>query len=220
MLTFDCTQAASDFFLRKANGKLVREIEPVSATPLPEGRGADEANVDRWQLHVTKLGRSSILIAMKLDSRYTMLFVKPKRNDISGFLAQFRIRLLSEMVLQATNIGLHLPAAADLQPYINDWEQSMSEPVFFSRSDRSVLTHINQVVDLAAQFAHESDGLPAELPDLMVFDGVANRFLRKVKGGDYFHPDEAQLQSAYPRLGGVMTADEVREAYRRWRRIE
>lgn len=216
MLIFDCTQDACDFFSKKVKGKIISAVQPSAAAQSLEADSAAHDRVDRWQLHVTKFGRTHVLLAMKVDTRYAMMFVGLKRNDVQGFLEQFTARYFVEVLVLAGNVLGEIPPQAELQRHVDVWEESFQPVHFFKRSDRSVQTHINSVLDMAARREYVGPGLPVDEPDLIGFDGVANRFYRSIRGSDYIIPAELELKQVYPRLGMVMTEVEMTEAYKNW----
>ncbi|MGA3681062.1 DUF6933 domain-containing protein [Pseudomonas graminis] len=216
MLIFDCTQDACDFFSKKVKGKIISAVQPAAAAQSLEPDSAAQERVDRWQLHVTKFGRLHVLLAMKVDTRYAMMFVGLKRNDVTGFLEQFTARYFVEVLVLAGNVRGEIPPQAELQRHVDLWEKSFQPVYFFKRSDRSVQAHINDVLYMAAYDAYKGQGLPVEESELIAFDGSANGMLRSIRGGDYFYPAELELKQVYPRLGMVMTEAEMGEAYKRW----
>ena len=216
MLIFDCTQDACDFFSKKVKGKIISAVQPSAAAQSLEADSAAHDRVDRWQLHVTKFGRTHVLLAMKVDTRYAMMFVGLKRNDVQGFLAQFTARYLVELLVLAGNVLGEIPPQAELQRHVDVWEESFQPVHFFKRSDRSVQAHINSVLDMAARREYVGPGLPIGEQDLIEFDGVANQFYRSIRGSDYIIPAELELKQVYPRLGMMMTEVEMGEAYKRW----
>ena len=216
MLIFDCTQDAADFFSKKVKGKIVSAVQPAAAAQSLEADSTALDQVDRWQLHVTKFGRLHVLVAMKVDTRYAMMFVGLKRNDVQGFLAQFTARYLVEVLVLAGNVLGEIPPQAEPQRHVDLWEESFQPVHFFKRSDRSVQAHINSVLDMAARREYVGPGLPTGEQDLIEFDGVANRFYRSIRGSDYIIPAELELKQVYPRLGMVMTEAEIAEAYKNW----
>jgi hypothetical protein len=217
MLIFDCTQDASDFFSRKVKGKIITAVQPAAAAQSLEADSADHKRVDRWQLHVTKFGRLHALVAMKVDTRYAMMFVGLKRNDVKGFLEQFTARYLVEVLVMAGNILGKIPPQVELQRHVDLWEESLQPVYFFKRGDRSVQAHINDVLYMAAYDAYEGKGLPVEEPDLIAFGEVPNGMFRSIRGGDDFIPAELELKQASPRFGMVMTEVEIAEGYKSWR---
>lgn len=217
MLIFDCTQDASDFFSRKVKGKIITALQPAAAAQSLEADSADHERVDRWQLHVTKFGRLHALVAMKVDTRYAMMFVGLKRNDVKGFLEQFTARYLVEVLVMAGNVLGKIPPQVELQRHVDLWEESLQPVYFFKRGDRSVQAHINDVLYMAAYDAYEGKGLPVEEPDLIAFGEVPNGMFRSIRGGDDFIPAELELKQASPRFGMVMTEVEIAEGYKSWR---
>lgn len=59
-------------------------MQPAAAAQALENESAADERVDRWQLHAITFGRTNVLAAMKVDTRYAMLFVGLKRNDVQG----------------------------------------------------------------------------------------------------------------------------------------
>jgi hypothetical protein len=211
MLIFDCTQSACEFFSSKVKGQLVSHVQPASAAETLEVADATWPAVDRWQLHCVKFGRTNVLVAVQVDTRFAMTFVKLKPGDVKGFLEQFCGRYQIELLLLADNTQVPLPPQTELQRHAIAWAESMSPAYFFKRNDRSVQSHITQVLDYADQVAYEK-GLPVEVEDVIAFDMRVNRFLRKIGGkGDYFHPDEEMLLRVYPVLGGTLSVEGVKE---------
>jgi Txe/YoeB family toxin of Txe-Axe toxin-antitoxin module len=216
MLIFDCTQAASDFFSSKVKGKIVTHVQPAASAEQLQSERPESADAQRWQLHATKFGKFNILLAMKTDTRYAMLFVGLKRNDVKGFLQQFLSRYIGEVVMTALQLKLPIPSHPELQERITDWENSLMDAHFFKRGDRGVQAHMNDALGMAAYDAYEGRGLPEELNDLIAFDQRLNRTLRSIKGGGYFQPSEREIQQAYPRLGRTLAAEQVTKAYDAW----
>jgi len=217
MLIFDCTKDAADFFSKKVKGEIISAVQPSAAALPLEPDSAAHDRVDRWQLHVTKFGRTHVLLAMKVDTRYAMMFVGLKRNDVQGFLQQFSARYILEVLVLAGNVRGQIPPQAELQRHVDLLEESLQSVHFFKRSDRSVQAHINDVLYMAAYDAYEGKGLPVEAPSLIAFGEVPNGMLRSIRGGDYFIPAELELKQACPRFGMVMTEVEIADGYKRWR---
>ncbi|MEN4752689.1 hypothetical protein ABEH28_23355 [Pseudomonas sp. Ps21-P2] len=217
MLIFDCTKDAADFFSKKVKGEIISAVQPSAAAQSLEPDSAAHDRVDRWQLHVTKFGRTHVLLAMKVDTRYAMMFVGLKRNDVQGFLQQFSARYILEVLVLAGNVSGQIPPQSELQRHVDLLEESLQSVHFFKRSDRSVQAHINDVLYMAAYDAYEGKGLPVEAPDLIAFGEVPNGMLRSIRGGDYFIPAELELKQACPRFGMVMTEGEIADGYKRWR---
>lgn len=203
-------------FSKIVKGKIISAVQPAAAAQLLEADSTAHERVDRWQLHVTKFGRVHVLVAMKVDTRYAMMFVGLKRNDVQGFLQQFNARYLLEVLVLAGAVRGEIPPQAELQRHVDVWEESFQPVHFFKRSDRSVQAHINSVLDMAARREYVGPGLPIGEQDLIEFDGVANRFYRSIRGSDYIIPAELELKQVYPRLGMVMTEVEMAEAYEKW----
>lgn len=217
MLIFDCTKDAADFFSKKVKGEIISAVQPSAAAQSLEPDSAAHDRVDRWQLHVTKFGRTHVLLAMKVDTRYAMMFVGLKRNDVQGFLQQFSARYILEVLVLAGNVRAQIPPQSELQRHVDLLEESLQSVHFFKRSDRSVQAHINDVLYMAAYDAYEGKGLPVEAPSLIAFGEVPNGMLRSIRGGDYFIPAELELKQACPRFGMVMTEVEIADGYKRWR---
>lgn len=217
MLIFDCTKDAADFFSKKVKGEIISAVQPSAAAQSLEPDSAAHDRVDRWQLHVTKFGRTHVLLAMKVDTRYAMMFVGLKRNDVQGFLQQFSARYILEVLVLAGDVSGQIPPQSELQRHVDLLEESLQSVHFFKRSDRSVQAHINDVLYMAAYDAYEGKGLPVEAPSLIAFGEVPNGMLRSIRGGDYFIPAELELKQACPRFGMVMTEVEIADGYKRWR---
>jgi hypothetical protein len=217
MLIFDCTQDACDFFSKKIKGKNTSIVQPAAAAQALENESAADERIDRWQLHAITFGRTNVLAAMKVDTRYAMLFVGLKRNDVEGFLEQFTRRYIGSLLELAVNVRQQMPDRADLQRRIDAWDESLKPVHFFKRGDRSVQGHLNEVLGFAAYDAYEGRGLAVEYDDLVEFDASVNSMIRTVRGTDSFIPVQRELQQACPRLGMDMTEAQIDEGYSRLR---
>lgn len=152
MLIFDCTHAACDFFSNKVKGKRISYVEPVSAAEALENGSAAWPAVDRWQLHCVKFGRTNVLVAAQIDTRFATMFAKLKPGNVKGFLEQFCGRYQAEVLALALNTQVPLPPQPELQRHIMSWGESLSPACFFKPNNRSVQGHINQVLDMADHY--------------------------------------------------------------------
>lgn len=103
MLVFNCTKAACEFFTVTRKGQ---KQTPVVAPPSKLFNEDSEHLLDKkgnkpelmqWFIHAIKVKRKHVLVAMELNSRYSMLFADLKKGDVQGFIGIFHERLLNNM---------------------------------------------------------------------------------------------------------------------------
>ena len=196
MLIFNCTKAASEFFSKNktVNGKK----KSISICDKPPHKTISESEVIfntqfeanavkpwQWLVHAIKVNRKTVLITMDYNARFTIALTDIKKGDHTEFLRLFELHLkthakelLSEVVQDKSGlIGL-----------INGHFKQFNHCAFYTRGDRSVQAHIN---DVAWHFNGYSESLNAVPQDeeLLNFDDLVNELLRQDKViKDYFYP--------------------------------
>ena len=211
MLVFNCSKTATEFFTCSRKGKKISAIKPAPNKTIAESvqsarimRLLTNNEVDKnqlvsqetdirqwhWLVHAIKVKRKNILIVMDYESRFAMTFTGLKKGDEQAFLTLFKAHL-------KLHINEILPQLiTDLNVIENSFAQFANHHtgyVFHQRGDRSVQSHINDVVWHIEMTAIETGDLPIGY-NLICFDRYINETLRTRNGdNDYFYPRQAFL---------------------------
>ncbi|AOY00141.1 hypothetical protein [Jeongeupia sp. USM3] len=182
MLLFQCSGAACEALTSTRKGQVASWIgaEPV-----------DPASAWVWQLHAVKIDRKLVYVAMQRDTRFAMAFWGLKKGDGEALLRLFVERLVNHLLWLNQGIGWLDEVAADAA--IERLLLQHRDFRFAAGGDRSVQTHINDVVHACRDAVWEVGYLPDNQEEAAGIDGQQNRMLRSVRGGDYFVPDEELL---------------------------
>lgn len=174
MLIFNCTKAAADFFtsIRQCH------MSPKPKIALTEEPILHDHQYWHWMIHVTKLGRRNVLLAMDTDSRFCMLFWGLRKGNIQNFLQQFHERLSLHVI---SVINMSGQDKTMLETTMKAFSKSHHEYAFVQRGDRSVQAHINDVfMALYYEQYRWEDDAPSE-EELFVTDIRNNDTPRKRK---------------------------------------
>ncbi len=165
----------------------------------------------QWVLHNVVIMNKNCVIAMELQTRYSMIFIDEKDADLSTFIPRFILRLVTEM-----SILFDMPFS-QLETHMEQFIKKHPQTLVCQRNDRSVQSHINDVVWNLENHCHEMGTLPVDMDELMNLEVFINQLLRSVKGSkDYFHPYEkmkALWQQQFPDLSQESATSSSLEEY-------
>ncbi|MBM7072433.1 hypothetical protein JQC92_10370 [Shewanella sp. 202IG2-18] len=190
MLIFNCTKAASDFFTITRQGKQYTCVLPPPHKTIAEDlahvgkRGCDDNYQWHWVLHCVSIKRKKYLLAMDYHCRYCLAFPAPKKGDDNGFLNAFEKQLKGSFRYWVTqNDEMTQEHATE---YVESYDRALPDAKFYQRSDRSVISHLKEVVwHLEALIEHKSE-VKTDM-DFLLFGVTASDILRSRKGeNDYF----------------------------------
>lgn len=144
----------------------------------------------QWYAHFTEVADSPCIVVMEMQSRYAMVFCGDSLAPAEDFPEVFQDRLWREVCV-ITQLDKPLPES-DVA-ILSDIALDLSAVQHYQKgSQRSVMTHINQVMD-QLRYMVEIEGypIPQTGPDAVSFGLNANDMLRKRKEDkDYFVPLE------------------------------
>ena len=211
-LTFNCSQAACDFFSRIHKGKKITTVQ--QAPPTQVSAEDLHTNPHQWLVHAATVQRKHVLLAIHLETRYCMLFFDMKKADAEGFVQAFINRWtigVMDLLMKCGALDFVNPQIP--QQLLNEQCQSF---VMFQRGDRSAQTHINEVLRFFKWDAEDFDFVnqPWSAP---YHDARTNHTPRTIKGQKgYIYPDEEMLVHWLITVGGVSMpkAEQIREIYR------
>ena len=212
MLSFNCTQAAGNFFSRVHKGK---KITPVQKPPTQERQGDDlYADPHQWLVHAATVQRKHVLLVIHLKTRYCMLFFDMKKADADGFVRTFINRWMSgvlDLALKSDVLDLVDPSLPE-QQFVSLVESNCLQ----QRGDRSAQTQINEIL---RSFEMDAEGVDlVAMPwSALHYDARINHTPRSLKNVKGLHlPDEEMLIHWLVTVGGLDPAGAAlaREKYR------
>ncbi|MFC3024200.1 DUF6933 domain-containing protein [Vibrio zhugei] len=198
MLIFNCTKAASDFFTVTRKGERISPIDPSPCKLMADdvdylkgNDGSTPKEISEWLVHVIRVQRKPIVFAIEKDTRYVMTFVDLKKGEYQRFLTDFIERIAN--LVQYFGEDLMIMNDDTFEPMLNNFLAVNSEYRFFSRSDRSMQSHINEIAWFFKDTAENSGCLP-DTEQVMCFDADMNSMLRQYKGlKDMIYPANQML---------------------------
>ncbi|OAT76482.1 hypothetical protein A9B99_09230 [Mangrovibacter phragmitis] len=214
MLVFNCTKTAAEFFTVTRQGK---KQSPLEKPPTPAIIDTQHENlpVSSWLVHAIKVQRKNVLIAMHVHTRYAMVFTGLQKGNYAEFSRQWLERLFNNM--QFFGKQFELCDETSFHTMVEQFIRQNPNPCFCQRGDRSVQSHISDVVWNIEYLADETGGLPEDLVQASLFDESINSTLRSTKTHkDYFHPDEEMFLEWISQYGKLDRSEEpqVREYFR------
>jgi hypothetical protein len=197
MLILNCTKAAADFFSRAQKGKKISPLEAAPKKTIAESIADSIATTNaprqwQWLVHAIKVKGKNVLVVMDYHSRFSISLCELKKGRDSSFLDSFEHHLTVHVHEMMTAINAS-PEAIDssLQRYRHQHNSS----AFYLRGDRSMQTHINDVIWHFRNWADVRGVLPTKV-DLIGQDFFVNQLLRRRKTKkDYFTPQNEFLHA-------------------------
>jgi hypothetical protein len=216
VLTFNCSQAAGDFFSRVHKGKKITAVEK----PAPKGAGDDGLPVDpnQWLVHAATVQRKHVLLVIHLKTRYCMLFFDMKKADAPGFVQAFTQRWAEGVMNIALKCGvLDMIDPQACERLVSELAQSYR---LVLRGDRSCQAQINEILRVFKWDADDFNFVTRPWSARRYDEGI-NRIPRTITGiKGYGWPDKEMLIHWLTAIGGVdaTAALQARERYRQSRR--
>lgn len=193
MLVFNCTKSAADFFTVKRNGKKVSPLEAPPTNSISNSEPVDAFSIQppmsAWLVHAVNVQRKKVLIAMHVETRYSMVFVGIQKGDWFEFTNQLLERLFNNM--QFFGEEFEMCDEESFEEMFNEFIKLHPKPYFCQRGDRSVQSHINDVAWQFENRVYQAGSLPEGHEQSASFDEWINSLIRSTKQkNDHFHPDE------------------------------
>lgn len=212
MLTFNCSQAACDFFSRIHKGKKITSVEKPLA--LSDSDGELQMDPQQWLVHAATVRRKNVLVAIHLKTRYSMLFFDMKKADDAGFVHAFTHRWIDgvmDLALKCNVLDMINPQVCDV--FLSDVGKSYR---LFQRSDRSSQGQINEILRVFKYNAEDFDFVTQSW-SARRYDAGINKTPRSIPGlKGYGYPAEEMLVHWLMTVGGVDAAmdQQIRKHYR------
>ncbi len=193
MLLFHCSQAAVEGLTTRRKGQ---PESWVTSESLPEA----ETPIWAWYLHQVTIDRQRVWVAMEQQSRFAVVLWGFKKGDGGGLLHAFYERLINHLLDMVTGLELlNERRAEQLVPHLL---AQLSPFHFVPGTDRSVQSHINDVVQACRLAVSQQGCLPNNQEQAANFDLFLNQTPRSVRGGPVIFPDEQWLCLQLAQLAG------------------
>lgn len=182
MITINCSLAAAEF-LYKGFKKGTQEGFFADAGSLPFPEVPDNHHHSQnfhWVVHAIKLGRSTCLIVMDSDTRYCHVIHQVRKGDVQGVLRRLLERFINGIMWQCRYYSLC--DALEMKTGIERYLALSGDIRFYQRSDKSVMTHINQVAAICRDVWHDLGCFPPDEETALHFDLDLNQDFRACKG--------------------------------------
>ena len=219
MLIFNCSQAFAAHIEPKKAGPapLVGEApSPHPSEDLPfliDTDGQPPRHVQQWLVHFVRIRRKPCAVAMDIDTRYAMVFPHVKKGDPAGFLNAFATRLVNEMVLATSEVGM----LGDFETMLTRFLERHQRFQFVRRMERSTQAHLKDAIWNFKYRCDEAGRLPDTHEESAMIDARINETPRHIKTRkDYFMPSTEMACHWLRQFAGLTTAGEaaVREKIR------
>ncbi len=198
MLIFNCTKAATEFFTVTRKGVKQSVVYPPPNKDIAaDGQYLqnDEGKPTlafQWVLHAITVKRKHCLIAMEVNTRFSVILTAMPKGNPDAFIDRFKPRLLDQLFGFALQSGVL--EEEQFAMFINEFMAQTADIFLCQRSDRSVQAHINDVVWHFTETVKASGYVPDNEGEMLHFSSYINRILRKTKQSrDYSQPDEEML---------------------------
>jgi hypothetical protein len=218
MLIFNCTKAAADFFTTTRKGNKISPMSPSPKTSLAEETILHDHKRWHWMMHVSKINRRNVLLAMDSDSRFCMAFWGLRKGNIQNFLELFHHRLALHII---SFINMSGQDEAIFEKCMTFFLENHNEYAFVQRGDRSVQAHINDAfMSLQYEPYQWEDDIPTE-DELFISDLKRNDTPRKRKQDkDYLFSNELFFQTWLFNYASLSKQDIKRAIYQYQQQIK
>lgn len=187
MITINCSKAAAEHLFKNSKKSkrpftLLKTDKTLSETRAEYAQNATPCW--QWVVHAVKLGRYVCLIAMESETRYCHVIHQVKKGDIDDFIDRLNLRFMEgiDRLIHKYEIFDALETSHAFERFFSDHQ----EICFYSRTDRSVMTHINQTNYLYSDICAENHSLPPDEFSALELDLFLNQDLRSTKDNKNF----------------------------------
>ncbi|MFP2513616.1 DUF6933 domain-containing protein [Buttiauxella agrestis] len=134
----------------------------------------------QWVVHAVKIGLSTVLIAMEYNTRWVHVIHQVRKGDINGFIERLNTRLVNGIAWLGTDFSLF--TSMQIEAAIERYFTLHKEIRFYQQTDRSAMTHINQVSARYEDVFHDIGAFPDDEKTALAFDIRLNHDMRCRKG--------------------------------------
>ena len=181
MITINCSRLAAEHLYKGfKKGSDEGFFEPATSQSLVE---QVTGPCFQWVVHSVKLGYSTCLIAMEYETRYCHVIQQVKKGDMQGFFSRLQKRLMNSLEWQCQDYSLL--DSAEMEQGIEHYFSVHKDTRFYQRTDKSVMTHINQVAAEYSDIYYSTGCFPPDEETALDFDIRLNQTWRIRKGEKY-----------------------------------
>lgn len=190
LLVFNCTKAAETFFSVTRNGQ---KESPIQAPPTSEITDTSEEGVllSPWILHAIRVDSKHVIIAMEVNTRFSMFFADLKKGDVFGFVSLFFERWFNHMEVIGKSTKFY--EEDTFEGIFARFSEVHNQAILFcTRGNSSVQGSINRNTERFKKKVFDSGCLPNNFEQATNFDMFVNSMPRKgiKKREDIFFPDD------------------------------
>lgn len=185
MITINCSRLAAEHLykgFKKGSDKGFFELATSHSLAETQQEQMEEFCF-QWVVHAIKLGRSTCLIAMEYETRYCHVIHQVKKGDMQGFFSRLQERLMNGLEWQGQDYSLF--DSAEMEQGIKRYFSLHKDIRFYQRTDKSVMSHINQVAAEYSDVYHSTGCFPPDEETALDFDIRLNQTWRIRKGEKY-----------------------------------
>lgn len=200
MLIFNCTKAAQDFFTVTRKGKKQTIVEAPPDKDMSEDinhlTNADGSTpqIQQWLLHAVTIKRKHCLIAMEMNTCFSVTVNSVKKADVESYLQYFKT-YLSTQVLEYGHEN-EVWDMSGVTGIVKSTLDHFSDVHFFRRYDRTVQAQLNKVAGDLRYWSEEDPELLTDENMLMNFNRYSNDRLCKSKA----YPDKYLIKPNHEML--------------------
>lgn len=187
MMTINCSAAAATHLYGKyKKGADEGFFEPsctVDESVMQRQDRLRSQGVMQWVVHAVKVGRSTCLIAMEVDTRWVHVIQQVRKGDVQGFIERLNTRLINGIEWLGADFSLF--TAQQMEEAVERYFAKHRELRFYQQSDSSVMGHISQVSAEYQYVYHRVGAFPEDEQTALEFDLQLNNNWRCRKGEKY-----------------------------------
>lgn len=146
----------------------------------------------QWVIHAIKLGCSTCLIAMEVNTRWAHVIHQVNKGDMDGFIQRLNERMVNGIEWLGQDYQLF--KTAQMEKSISRYFRINKELRFYQQTDASVMAHISQVAAFYSQVWQDIGTFPDDEETALEFDLRLNEQWRCRKDEKYdLRADEKML---------------------------
>lgn len=220
MITINCSKAAAEhLFKNPKKTKKFFSLLKTDKTLLETREEHAQSGTACWQwvVHAVKMGRDMCLVAMEYETRYCHIIHQVKAGDIEDFVD----RLHQRFMYGITNLvqKYELISASENQHAFEKFFSEHQQVCFYSRTDRSVIGHINQAYYLYSEICAENHSLPPDEISALELDLFLNNDIRTTKGSKDFSSAYESMLNFWLTHYNQFNAQQLKQAKEKIRQI-
>ncbi len=205
MMVINCSSAAAlHLYGKYKKGHDEGFFEPAASvreTLIERQERLTPQGIIQWVVHAVKMGRSTSLIAMEFSTRWVHVIHQVRKGDVNSFVERLNGRLINGIEWLGTDFSLFTREQMDAA--IDYFFAQHRELRFYQQTDRSTMTHINQVSAIYQDTLHSTGAFPGDEEIALEFDLRLNRDWRCRKGEPFdLQVDEKMLLSWMTQYSG------------------